>query len=626
MATFNMPTTHLTTFDIGQLRPTYIRRMMKGWKLDMDFHQFSRMSPLAQPTMGAFRLKSYAFWVPFTSIFEGYERFRSKDIDPSSIDIAKPCNIRLWDIVRAFLPATVSPNVSSDYLVFQALQDPEPSRYPVSNLERGGLLSVAPSFTAKYDFVLVNESGGGVFGYNFTAKGRFVWQVLLSLGYELPTFVYWNAAQIEFGADAGVAQFDGTKFSATVNEGLTKLLYGYNYSVYPLLAFCRAIYDYIYPSQYVQSQSFSWMFFGDMNTYLYEHGSAVLLEDVFRLFFTAYEQDFFTTLWQSPNSVGGNNNNRFVVEDPQSMGQLIDNGINNTTLKSAVEMYDTYDHRVEIPASALRLLQSVADFSLRNNIGGTRFQEWMKAHFGLTVNEDNLRSRFLKSFTSDVNFDAVTSTSATATAALGEQAGQGYSVGNGELHFTAPNDGFLVVVSMLVPYIGYYQGQKPFTTALNSQFDLYLPDFDGVGFEPVPRCNIFSAYNAFEDYLKVTPQSVNDIFGWSTRYANSEKRPYDFLTGDFRLNSRNTGLSGYHTFRDVLFGRSNLALDAEFLRVDNQYNRIFENMDLNSPDHFITMFSFDCKLRAKMLPLSESMPFFSKDGEKTTVNYLGSQL
>ena len=100
------------------------------------------------------------------------------------------------------------------------------------------------------------------------------------------------------------------------------------------------------------------------------------------------------------------------------------------------------------------------------------------------------------------------------------------------------------------------------------------------------------------------------------------------------FNSRNKNLDSYHTFRDVLYNRSNLALDAQFLETDNQSQRIFaytgetegQGVGYAAYDKIFSFFRFDVTRYANMKSLYQSLPMFDRSGKDVSVQYEGGQL
>ena len=77
---------HITTLDFGKLRPTYCLNVRRGDNIFLDYTQFTRLSPLAAPTFGSAKIKSYAFWVPLRILWRGYHDFRINNVDSSLPD------------------------------------------------------------------------------------------------------------------------------------------------------------------------------------------------------------------------------------------------------------------------------------------------------------------------------------------------------------------------------------------------------------------------------------------------------------------------------------------------------------------------------------------------------------
>lgn len=572
----HIPTTHITTMSMTQLRPTNILYGIQGDKFSVKYGQFTRLSPLVVPTYGSFTMKTFSFWIPLRTIWADYQNYMENTPDQTLAPTA--LNISETDIHR----------------LFYTQQDSEGNLMYISEIG-----SSAPGSTPdNYDFMVYNSTSEMYYYYAFTERGRQLYNLLIGLGYEIPT--YYN----------------------TSSEGAVK-----NLSLLPLLAYCRAMYDYIYPSAYVQQQGFGYLFTEQIFEYYNEGNIIDILFDAERLCFVPYQQSYWTSLWARPNSVAvGSQSSNFTATSAEAAGyrNILTSGEYNTGISQ-----ENASETMTLTSVGLRLLTAISDFTLRNNIGGTRFHEFMKSHFGyVTQEQDSTRSKFVKSWTDSVRIDDVTNM--TDIGVLGEMAGKGTSASSGTLEFECKENGFLLFVSMIVPEIGYYQGLKPWCKSIDSREDLYLPEFDSLGMVGIPRKYIYNCPHSPEDVTKFG--RPNDAFGYAQRYSTL-KIGHDFLTGDFRLGTRNTDLDAYHTFRDVTYNRDDLALDAKFMHVDNQYQRIFSNMgeeisqgEYEQLDTFFTIFQFDVTKYTYMLSISEAMPFFDKSGESVTVNYEGNQL
>lgn len=727
-ATFDVSSTHITTLDVGQLRPTYILPMYAGEDISVNYGQFSRLSPLVAPTFGSFRLKSYAFFVPHRIVFDKYEDFRSGSADVTTFK--RPPRISQGAILGLFQKNSMPLFTGNYFSLPDSGQLPQPgyrtavamfiARLSVSNFPK----LVVPSFAKQKDYVyFICRSVSSALQTEFIAVD------LKSLGYDYPNQFYslddallaLNKLGIELSSyhysqtglsfkseyeDVLSPSVDYTledprfysapdyisaytpdrstpvKFSSLnvvvssassvtidspnevncsmyrprvlTSQGrwlyniFTSLGYGINfvsniasqyYNAIPLYSFCRVLFDYVYPSQWVQQQGFGGMF-GDPKDIV----SVDDFDDIVSLLLVSYDKDFYTQLWTEFNSPAKGMTRPVTPSTSSDIGSVLDEQTSGSSQyvggQDGKASLISFSGSSNTPLSSLsgyglRLLQAMSDFFERNSVGGGRFREWMKSHFGFVTSEQQSHySIFLKSWSDEIQISDVTNTSAGDTNVLGEQAGRGIGRSSGSLKFSASEDGYFIVLSMVVPIIGYYQGAKPWTRVLSSPEQLYLAEFDSMGNAPVPFSELFADFKDPDSYRSALSSgySYDGVFGFAPRY-NEYKHGFDFLTGDFRFDSRNTGLDSYHTMR-VLPSPSKetpLVLDAEFLRVDNQYNRIFaadprDGDGSSLYDKIFTIFQFNVKAHRHMLTISESLPLFDKQGRETTVSMGGNSI
>ena len=617
----SFPIRHITTLGINDCRITGICKLMQGDRLHGVYNQFSRLSPLVAPTFGDFKLETHMFWVPLRTIWQYYAEYVNGSSDASFNSFKNPLNFSLSDIVDIIFDGIIG---TGEVIVERV----------------GSSVEVASDEKDDCDLRVVHLASDNwvLDGYNFTDFGRVFWNNLQALGLGLPTFI----------VSMRDADTDKVHAIEELLPGAYSFYYANKYSLYPLLAFARCSYDWLFPSQYVTQQGFGYLF----TTKIYSewnNSHRNVLSSIFNLFITTYDKNFFTSLWQSPNQVaagynpdvnnqvffdqhGGNSNNDFNAVKTHVAG-----GTGRTEYPSDTIVTKKADGGVDsimgLSASSLRWLEHVSDYILRNNIGGTRIQDYFKSHFGYAPSDMlNDRAQWIHTFTDHVRVQDVTNVSSIEGSVLGEQGGKGMSIGSNRIKFEASENGYLVFVTQVVPSVGYYQGCKEIARAITSRFDIYHDDFDGVGMVGVPRKALFSQYRTIDDVVKVPFSGENDVLGYAPNYSE-KKTGMDFLTGDFLFNSRNKFLSSYHTFRDVLYGRNNLAIDRQFMTADNQYQRIFAQMgelDSNSQyaqyDKIFSFFSFDFDKFTRQKSLSESMPFFEEDGKGVSSDYEGTQL
>lgn len=599
--TFNLPTRTITTLDFGRLCCTNVIECTPGDTIKTRYFHDTQTASLVSATFGSAYIKTFSTFVPYRVVWRQFEDYMVKTKD-STIETEVPrfsyytlyrfmFGLKFGQTFEPLDPENIGSSVITDLAESVGVEE-----FNGSDFSR-------PDWLKGYDFAFYNPSDSvlqdvGVYRFKLTKRGRWFVHILESLGYKLPRLL-------------------------PVVGGSSADFWGEYRSALPLLCYVRFLYDWIYPSQYVQQQGFA---------YLFENVGAIdgdVIKDIFRLLFVPYAEDFFTSLWLNPNSVGSSTDsiNAFGFNSVSDLTSVVSN-VNQVYLNQ-----DSPERQVSVSSYGLRLLESISDYVTRNNIGGTRFHEWMKSHFGfVTQEQDSNRSIFLKSFSDELRFSPIyANTAVEGLQNLGSRAGIGNSSGNGTLTFDAKEHGLLLFVTMVIPSTGYVQGEKPWVKNVGSPFDFYTPELDSVGLEPVPRSRVYMDYTAYGVDNGVAPLNrINEVFGFAPRYADRFKHGHDFLHGDFTLDSRNLNMSSYHTFRDVLYDRWNLALDAQFLQADDQYDRIFASDPSNevsdSYDKFVSIFVYDTKRYSNMLSIGESMPIFNKSGEDTTLDNTGTNL
>ena len=175
---------HITSIDAFELQPSMTKEMVPGERLDVKMESFARLNPLPVPTFGRMRLISRAFYVPYRTVFRGFNDFITDSVHvPSTVSavsaiISSVPTVDNTTLCNAFINnnyGTVAVDatddsdyeaaMASDYMVF----------IPTSTL---------PGNEVPSD-ILVAGAGGSVTQYSFTTKGRQAIKVLESLGYKV---------------------------------------------------------------------------------------------------------------------------------------------------------------------------------------------------------------------------------------------------------------------------------------------------------------------------------------------------------------------------------------------------------------------------------------------------------
>lgn len=507
--TFDLSGQHITTTDFGIPSVTNIWECVPKDHFSINVFGECRLAPMPVPTYMDVKLVTRAFFVPMHSVWRYWEDFirQTKDTSVSTY-------------VQLF------PSILNKAIVQEFANNRSLSTYqPIS------------SDNLPFDFRIDTGSAIVTAGlYTFTDTGRWLYKLLLSLGYSV-------------------------NFSESDNTSQSAL---------PLLAYVRVCYDYLYPAQYVESLALASQF-----EQSFSFGN--LVSKLLQLRNLPFRQDYFTAAWKDIQQPGA------YYQDPtfDVIGANGD-GVQGQASQTVLLHQTSQSNLVQLSQQGLQLLQRAYEFITRNNIAGSRYVDRLLAAFGVGSHKfDSQRSVFLESFEQDVQIVDVTATSSNESQFLGELAGKGFSQKNSGkfVSFSIPEQlyGYILVLSHVEPRINYYQGRK-LHTLHKSRFDFYTPEFD-MQMRAIRNDELFADYKDDVSYSNGQQYGgqPNGVFGFAPRYSEYKKGE-SYLTGDFRLPTLNTGLDSYHLFRvlDTPSQSNPLSLSPDFLFAHpHEFDRIF---------------------------------------------------
>lgn len=540
----HLPSRVITTNDFGFCLPIFAREVIPGDQWHLDISSFLRLSPLSVPTYASIRQTVRAFYIRFSSVWLPWNDFYA---GRPYVNNGVSYNIE-----------TV-PQIGNDVIVdFFAKNSNE--------ITQGTADFTALVRTSPEDEVLKM--------FRFKDDYRRMYSLLLNLGYKINWVSY---------SPTGQMVPDGTKFS-----------------LLPLLCYLRAYYDYYLPSRYTNTSTLRQIF--DKVTYEPEDLQTVLgyVRDTL---YCNFDSDYFTASWLNPNTpLDQGAVQQFVIRDYSATNAAVGNG----NLETPELITLDFQGQTHLTQDSLNLLNAAYNWVVRQGLAGQRYFEQIFAQYGIKLpNILTRRCEFLGSTTSTVMTQDVTSTASTqvgeTVTALGDYAGKGHAASQGSnIKLDANDYGMIICIHNIIPDGGYVQGRNREVMHLN-RYDYFQPEFDCVGMQAVRNDELFAMSDSGADVTKV--HQPNGVFGFLPRYSEY-RRPYDNLSGDFVVASRNTGMNAYHSFR--LFEPTELSQsfpnnDIHFrqIRPDRDYempfSRIF-NLTDDSYDHFICVFNIDAKV------------------------------
>lgn len=586
---------HVTTSDWLQFNVSKYLMMVPKQSIDVRHIPFQRLQPMPVPTFGRGKFVHRAYFVPFRTVWTAWDDFyngvpHSYDNGTYVIPSFAP-SMYNRDLVIMFLKREFSQRVEDD---------------------------------SAYDFQLNNVIDDGMsqqVNYNFTPLGRFAYKMLRSLGYSV-NFINTDDAP------------NGMKYTELKNA-------------LKLLCVAKVYCDHYFPQQYANTEDAIWLnsYFINNNDLWNDPGAGSLLADdlarIFRcLYRLPYGSDYFTSAWDNPVSP---NNDLYPSTLLSDFTDGLDDGFHNSITNNnnlgtplVSETGAPGDYVQSLSKYALTALNRMTDYVKRMQLVGSRVIDRFFARFGIKLSNEALkRSVKLAEYSENIAFADVTAMASTDSATLGDYAGKGISSRGyddaGRFQYTATEHGMIIIISINVPEISYYQGEHRDSHDL-SRLDFWNPEFDALGVQALSLNELYSPIDGKElvDSFteSYTDQFNKRVFGFTPRYAQY-KIPYDQITGDYILRSKGVGVDSWYLARDVkpFFGGDiDQSHSLDFVMSDDkqQYNRIFNNV-ADSADHFNVVHYFEIKSSFPGKSLFDTYEFENEDkAEKVVVNINGS--
>lgn len=559
---------HITTSNFMRFDVAFAREL-KPCKIKFNHQEVVRTLPFKKPLYSNIMLHNTAFFVPFRTVWEPFTDFKENvpHNQPEGTSIIS--NVPLID--------------DATFIEFIT----------------GGDFSTQAT-AAEFNNDVFDFSTNGTTGYKLNYLGKYVWSVMVQLGYR------FNPR--------------GTK-----ND---------THSALPLLCLAKAYLDFYFPNGYAHYGSYAFLDGIFQRNYTYSLTANELLQIFTAIRSVCYNDDYFVNAFDNPtgpnDGVGSFN---FVLRDV-SMDDL-----NSSYLRSQVDQVPNGTPVVESPVSAnqvkrfsqynIETLERLSSYVRRHQLAGSRSLERYLLDNGIALTADKLRRCIKieeKKFplqvgevlsSADTYIPASQSTSAQG-AALGDYAGRAIAY-NGDLNFEFETDefGYLFVISTIVPSVGYVQGYDR-SSKHKTVMDFYTGEMDG----------LVTPIDSGELFVGLKRQSnVGSLFGFTGAYPEY-KETKDRESGLFLFPDTEKGLLGWESNRKfsdkVSDSQFNVVHSLSFmLGMDSdQYERIF--MDAGSgSDKFIIVHRDNFEIIQDALPLFDFFDWYDEDHQKIRIDVNG---
>ncbi|UPW40825.1 major capsid protein [Sigmofec virus UA08Rod_6641] len=184
-----------------------------------------------------------------------------------------------------------------------------------------------------------------------------------------------------------------------------------------------------------------------------------------------------------------------------------------------------------INVNDLRYAFQTQKFLERDARGGSRYQEYLAAHWGIVASDSRLqRPEYLGGRRIPLSVQQVVQTSSTSNepSQLGSLGSFSLSVDSSHFNKSFTEHGIVIGVMALRYYHTYSQG-VPRWFRRTSRYDFYDPVFANIGEQPVYTEEIF-----YSSASSRNPNGSASVFGYNEAWADLRYRP-NRLAGDMRI-------------------------------------------------------------------------------------------
>lgn len=191
---------------------------------------------------------------------------------------------------------------------------------------------------------------------------------------------------------------------------------------------------------------------------------------------------------------------------PDLYRNLLDDTFNNVVSKVTV------DDKNQFTIDSLRYANKLQRLVDRFDISGGRFSDWLRTVWGVSTRKDMNIPEIIGASQSLIDPSQVTSLASTDKASIGEFGGNFDNFTRQRKHsFVASTPGRVMVCVTLVPMVDYSQGIDPELMEVNFS-DRYFPEFEGLGYQKVPRLWYCASADGSISYESAPGESPHD---WS---------------------------------------------------------------------------------------------------------------
>ncbi len=236
-------------------------------------------------------------------------------------------------------------------------------------------------------------------------------------------------------------------------------------------------------------------------------------------------------------SNGNYNANSGEISTNKAIGYIVPEvSTNNEFALAPNNLYTSLDSSQVVTINQLRTAFQIQKMYEKDARGGTRYQEMIKAHFGVSSPDARLqRPEYLGGERIPININQVIQMSGTTNdSPQGTVAGQSVtSDSHGDFISSFTEHGFIIGLCVARYEHTYQQGLNRLWSK-KSRTDFYLPVLANIGEQPVFNKEIYAQGS----------EKDNEVFGYQEAWADYRYKP-SIVTGEMRSN-HNKSLDSWH--------------------------------------------------------------------------------
>lgn len=552
---------HFTTGDFGQVNLANSFECLIGDKHNYHYGLFSRVASMVFPTYGDIGVKSICTFVPYYLVADDADSYLS-GLTTFGGNIATGRYFTQMTLNGIFLG--MQPDVNTDGATWSFKQN---------GTFNPAFVTPCTADDARMMFKLYDYSTGTLSTtyYRLTAKGKYFYKLLRSLGYNVTKEFYWKLSNGYPLNVPNVSELNSLKLNA-----------------YPLLCFLKAYADVLLPTAFYSTSPLV-KFLSDVKVKGNDSCDNKGMINIIQLYkaleeltHVYYDSDYFTTAWQSPNSPiqGMSFSQQSFAENQQPF--IYSDPTDTTAYLKVQDSADGTASEGRLTARQLQFLGAFDRFIRRNNLVGFKEFNAVYARFGMKPSEFKTNyTTILDVRNVPLQVGDVTNTAESSEAALGSYAGKGIVNDDGFIKLECNDFGMFIHMYYIYVKPVYFQGTRKVCLKTDN-YDFYTPEFDGVG--PVPISQ-----------LELNCNAKDNVYGFTERY-NDYRFTLDNITGEFETDKL---MYPWHTGRVI--NNNPRAQTDNMIRYlpdkdgNYEYDRIFAVIDTDETehyDHFYMQWSF----------------------------------